>query len=728
MAFTELDELTNVAAYLKRVGAEVVNFKSACVKVTENGYPRTTGWIKFNTTAGTVKASGDVDPPTEAEALAIAEELKTAKFPHPVALSAMADSPKGLNPKDDNVFVFHDFQNRVVMLQERVETPDGKMYIPWTRWSDGKWRKMEPEDHVPFYGLPGAKDHSVLFIHEGPKAVQKIKKLISGEAVDDRFPWLEYFRWGAHVGWIGGVHSMDRSDWASLARMNWKKVVIVADNDNMGKAVVPKIAQHFHVPTYSIVFNDLWPTAFDLADKWPDEMFGDVNNYIGPSIEHCIEPATWCTDEFEIIGAGGRPKIVHEARDVFCNQWVWIEQQDLIVNLDMPQYRMSTAHFNSFCRPFSHVGNTAQLFQKSYAGSQMKLTYDPSKVGTLIRDAAGLGAINLYQPSPIKPEEGDWEPFLEFMEYLVPGEEDRDHLLQWIATLVACPWLRIVWGILMMSEQQGTGKTTLGTILAELVGRNNSSFPGENMIVGSDFNGWIANKRLIVVNEIYSGHSWKAYNKLKPYVSDDEIEVNIKFEPTYTQPNWTHYYLCSNSTAALKLEDGDRRWLVPKVTEKKWPKEKFAAFHKWLRAGGFARIAFWAKTYEQRGGKYLDRGQEAPMSSSKKELIEESRSDAEKMTRELAEAIAELGPDAEVAIPILWIKSWLVDRLNDQVYESPRVLANILSKCGMFTTDRVKMGTKYHRLVVNKEPMAGWIPARLREAVRKPDDILKDEF
>lgn len=49
-------------------------------------------------------------------------------------------------------------------------------------------------------------------------------------------------------------------------------------------------------------------------------------------------------------------------------------------------------------------------------------------------------------------------------------------------------------------------------ILAPCIGEWNTSFPDEQKITDNSFNGWIAHKRLAVVQEIYAGQSSKAYN------------------------------------------------------------------------------------------------------------------------------------------------------------------------------------------------------------------------
>jgi hypothetical protein len=707
-----------------------VHFHLAKIEVKDNGYPRTIGRVKFSEEGSTL-CKGAIERPTAEEAEGIKEEFASAEFPKIIAIEAISDPPPGVDLSDKKVFVCHDFDDKIIMVHQRYENEDGsKGFLPWTRWSDGQWRVMEP-DVMPFYGLRGAKEFSTLYLHEGSKAARRVKEMISGDLEVGRFPWLEEMRWGAHVGWIGGVHALARSDWAKLAAMGWKRVIIIADNDEKGRAIVPEIAQHFRVPTFVLAFTDSWPDSFDLGDEWPDSLFGDENQYIGPTYSQCLQPAMWATDEYEIRPDPEKDKTkkVYEIRPEFASQWTWVEKQDLMVNIELPHYRMAAPHFNAFIRPFSHVKDTLSLFHNYYTGNQMELTYDPSIEGTIVRVSSGVQAINLYSPGPIRAAPGDWTPWLEYLEHLFPVANDREIIKRWAATLVAKPDVRIIFGLLLMSEIQGVGKGTFARVLADLVGRDYASFPSASLIVVSPFNGWIAGKRLICVDEIYEGHSWKAYNKLKPYVTDESIEVNVKHLATWTMPNWTHYILMSNSKAALKIEASDRRWFIPEVTEELWPEDRFSEFYQWLRSGGLSAIAQWAKTFVQRGeGRWLRSSERAPMSGSKAALIAESRSETEQLLEELAEAM--LDHDKPVAVSLNAVQAWINDRTKGRVYETPQHMSRIMQRKGLRPAkDRLKLNGIKHSILVSEAKMITWSEedkARLRSAIKAPTDILTE--
>lgn len=730
MIVSDLDQLPSVAAYLRRIGATAVNFKTATVTQQVNGYPKAVGTVRFSS-SGLISVWGEAASPTPEEQQAIMDEWGTIEFPKIVTLDALAELPPGINSLNDpNVFVCHDFSDKIVMVHQRYDNQDGtKGFLPWTRWSDGKWRRMEPEV-MPFFGLPGYRDHSTLFIHEGSKAARRVKLAIAGE-LGEPFPWMEQMRWGHHIGWIGGVHAVERSDWRKLASLGWKRVVIVADNDDEGKAIVPQIAQHFRCPTFALVFTDEWPDKFDLGDKWPEKMFGEEGQYIGQPYDRCLQPATWATDEHittEVGPRGGEKEIrTYECRSSFLQQWAWIESVDQMVCLDMPHYRMPAGRFNQFIRPFSHRKDTLEHFYRAFSGNQMTLTYDPSDEGTIIRDKSGLQSVNLYQPSPIKPVAGDYTPWLDFLNYLFPVEQDRQEVKRWIATLRAKPATRMIYGLLLMSEIQGTGKGTFASIAAKLVGEHNAAAPSASLIVNSDFNGWLSGKRLVRVDEIYEGQSWKAYNRLKQYVTDEMIEINVKHQATWSMPNWTHYILMSNSQMALRIENSDRRWLVPRVTETKLGAEFFEGFYYWLDHGGLSIIAHWAHTFEARGeGKYVRPGEIAPMTERKARLIDESRSDAEQLFLSLAEEMQER--EQPTAAILSSLRLWASGRLQERVYETPQGIARILRSAGLWITDKVKIGGAKVQVICNREEMLDWTGAKLKDHIVEPNVLVPPEM
>lgn len=717
-----IGDIPEVANYLRRIGARSRSLKSAVVEEGVGRYERIIHTINFTKDGDVISPPGL--EPTDGERAAILAAVPTYQFPSPIRLTALTNLPDSLrNTPRKNLFEFKDEDGKYIMLQQRVETDEGKRYVPWTYWSDGRWRMAEPDEELPLWGLWQLKEHKVIFIHEGAKAASHIVDQIEGRVPVDN-PWFEEIRHAAHIGWIGGAPNPNRTDWGPLRRAALARATIVSDNDDEGRRAVPKISEKLRCATFHLQLDNTFKEGFDLGDTFPEDKYevsGSERVYKGPNFTECLHPATWATDEFEVPNNTGRGvRIIHRIRPHFANQWLWVENVDSFVSVDFPDIMLRRDIFNSSLRSFSHARDTAGLLLIDFTGRNAALTYRPDTQKRILIDN-GKASVNLYRPPTIKPKKGDIGPWIEFLKYVFPKEEELRHILRWSATLIGHPEFRMSHGLLLLSETQGIGKTTLGAILAECVGRHNVSFPGEAMIVNPNFNGWLANRRLIVVNEIYSGHSWKAYHTLKSSVTDDFIEVNIKHQATYTIPNKTHYVLCSNSNTALKIEDKDRRWYVPQVASVPWPKEKFVKLRRWLNGDGHAIIMQWAIEYND----LVQPGEIAPMTDSKRLLIEDSRSEEEVLVLSLGETMMSLPGPVVCMLP--WIKDWTKERVG-KTYENERRLGAVMRGAGVFVTEEfIPYKGKKYRMATNRPEILEEDPdreARIQAASEHPRNLM----
>lgn len=688
---SSLSDISSVNAYLNRVGAEPRSLRTAVVKEQSGAYWRDIAIIKISPD-GTVKAQAGYEP-TENEASMIKAECAAVTWPQLKKIKRIENTPsKWARSKSDDMFYFHDMEGNIVMVQQRLEDAEkGKSYVPWTYWDDDKWRNMEPEGKLPLWGIEQLNEHTTVFIHEGAKAARSVRRMVEGKTEADRerlrnHPWGEELSHAAHLGWIGGALSPRRTGWSILKKMGVTRVYLVSDNDEQGVSAVPSISENLRLPAWHLQFTSEWPASFDLADPFPKKMFKKAAGsiyYVGPSFRSCLHPATWATDQ--IPNPKGKPTTI--LREEFKNMWAYVEEADLFVCKEMPEILRSEQIVNKMLAAFSHTNKTAALMVRAYRGRSTKLCYRPDISGRVVTDG-NTSAINLHTPTHVKSIGGDIGPWLEFMEYIFPIEEERHNMMRWCATLIARLETKMDYGVLLVSETQGVGKTTLGAkILAPLVGVHNTGYPNEDDIVNSVFNGWLANKRLILIGEIYSGHSWKAYNKLKSYITDKDIEFNQKYQRPYRVENWAHILASSNSKKALKMEDKDRRWFYPKVTEQKWSREKFAALHEWLGSGGLSIIRHWAENF----GDYVVPGEAPPMTSTKAQMIKDSRSESSSELSDLCEAIVSDG--AQIVLAMKDIIAWLKAKMGNRVFDTDYELRKTAIENGFEVFDkRIKIG------------------------------------
>jgi len=697
-----LDDIPAIAEYLKSIGAEARSLRTAVVKETSGKYWRDVATIRFDPKTGIVTAPEGYQP-SEDQAKSIEIECRQYRWPElrKVAKWIRKDEPAELREAHSSrVFIFRDLQNNIAMkqLRGRDGTDDAK-YIPYTLWDDGIIRKAEPDGKLPLYGLEQLHHHSVVFLHEGAKAARRMAEMVAGKTDEDatllrNHAWSEELAHAAHLGWIGGAENPGRTDFSELQKTGVQRVFIVSDNDPVGVSAVPKIAREVRCPTYHVQFTKAFPVSFDLGDDFPETMFRYVNgvrHYIGDAFRECLHPATWATDLVTVD-----KKKVAVLRPHFARQWAYVEEVDTFVCVDQPDIIRPASIFNNMVRPFSHAAGTAALLLKDYSGRTVKLSYKPDSEPGLVT-TEGTSSINVYRPSSIKPARGDVGPFMEYLSHLIPNAEERKQVERWCATLIARPGIRMEYGLLLMSETQGVGKNTLGAkILAPLVGLHNTSFPNEHDIVDSQFNGWLARKRLVFVGEVYSGQSWKAYNKLKSYITDTEVDVNEKHQRSYKIESWAHFCVCSNAILALKMEESDRRWLVPTIAETRWPKEKFKALYDWIASGGLSIILAWARDY----GDYVATGDSAPMTARKKLAIEDSLSDEEQALKGLGQIAVEEGS----AIAVSSKDALMAAKRNARgsLYLSAHQLGKAMVAGGMFKhEEKVKLRGGLHILFLS---------------------------
>ena len=735
---SSLNDIKSVAQYLRRIGADVRSLRTAVVREMHGTYWKDLAVIRFSK-KGAVDAPEEYAP-TDTELAAIVAECETVEWPEVKFIKRLHDLPpqlKNADPKD--IYEFRNEAGEIVMLQLR-NYGEGNKYLPFTFWSDNKWRTMEPEGKLPLWGMDKIKDNSTVFIHEGAKAARYVQWMIEGQTKDARdalaeCPWKDELVGAVHVGWIGGAMNPARTDWSPLKRAGIKRAYIVSDNDAPGVAAVPNIAYQLRVPTFHIQFTSDWPASFDLADKFPEHMFEKIEGkrfYNGPSFRNCKHPATWATDQIPPKpgkdGKPGKGRPTAVLRDSFKEIWAYIEEADIFVCTEMPETQRTEQVLNKMLASFSHVSETSRLIVKAYTGRTTRLCYRPDAAGRIIINK-GTTAINLHIASEIKAQEGDPSPWLEFMTYMFPSPEECYEMQRWCATLIARPDLRMEYGVLLVSEKQGIGKTTLGTsILAPLVGVHNTSFPGENDITTSEFNDWLAHKRLAVISEIYSGHSWKAYNRLKNFITDKDVSVNQKFQRKYVIENWCHMMACSNSLRALKMEDDDRRWLYPEVTEVPWPRAKFVALHQWLQSGGLQIIMHWAKTFDAKH--YVYPGQRAPMTARKKDLIEGSRTDAQKEAAELAEAMNNY--DGVAAVSMKDVEAYVKSAVQGKVFDTDYDLRKAMKEAGAVVfKSRITVGGRLQYVIMNRKLYEDTLKtdapgglALVQKSIKKAQDIL----
>lgn len=250
-----------------------------------------------------------------------------------------------------------------------------------------------------------------------------------------------------------------------------------------------------------------------------------------------------------------------------------------------------------------------------------------------------------------------WE---EFLRHLVPDDEERAWLEDWLAWKFVNPRWRGP-AVLMVAENvQGTGRNFLARMVGAAFGGYVARVSAAQLFGADQFTAWRANSLFAFGSEIAISSNYRdkfaAYETLKDLVdpADNEAEVNIKFGAKFTTEVFTSYLLATNSVAALPIRADDRRFaVIANGTQMSMAlRDRLAA---WLPDGergaleGFVqalrcRLRRLGEAVRSKGGMPMI----APRFALREVMIEEGESDADGVMKAVLAAI----PAATMAISV----------------------------------------------------------------------------
>ena len=713
-----------LAAYIDRIGAEQLNFRRFVVKEHKDKYYIERTIVRIDQEGG-IYCSNKEHAPTEEEASMIKGALMTVKFPR--SIMASETQFKALSKKLGKTRMFPIYsrakEGGIAMVQQRVDKDGDKNYIPWTMWSDGNWRAMEPDGKLPFY-KPKKRTSARVMVHEGAKAAEAAEKL----SKDKHHPWSAMLARYEHWGILGGALAPHRAEYNELGQHKPSEVIYVCDNDDPGADVLEKFSAHWGKSLKGIKFGSDFPMSWDIADALPEKMFDGSGEWIGPDLESLVKPATWATVKSEDEDG----EVVVSLTDHFRREWTHTISPEFFIHKEWPNKLLQEDDFRSLVRPFRHKCDIADLLRASDASKVEGLDYRPDRPPGIYNINRRM-VVNTCEPIQFKPVAGDYAILLDYFSRLIPDAADRTELMRWCATLIARPDIRMTYSVLIVSENQGVGKTTLGEkILAPIIGASNTSFPNEKDICDSAFNSWLARKRLIVVNEIYAGNSSRAYNQLKSVVTDMSVQVNEKFQPTYTIQNWAHVIASSNSKRALRIDPEDRRWLVPKVSEDASPQKFWNEFNQWLsNSKGHSKTVQWAMDFLE-ANEPVQPGMHAPFTEAKRAVIEEGYSRGMTAVRELLQLIEQREPEDAFVLDcdlVAFIHNTIYQGRHTDHLERPLTIRKVAKamgwKCGPENKgcQEWKLAPFKGRIISKKSTIIERTPTSLAKSGAKPVDL-----
>lgn len=340
----------------------------------------------------------------------------------------------------------------------------------------------------------------------------------------------------------------------------------------------------------------------------------------------------------------------------WARPWVYITDGDKFFNTDSKQEVTSQGFRTMFNRfmPFDQQGNRERADQWAVEIWNLPVVahkaYMPG--AETVFEMFGRQWVNLYRPESVPQTPDAYAPEdLEAIELVelhlrtyLADERERALLMSWIAWNVQHPGVKIRWAPYVHGVP-GDGKSFFSELVAVAMGGQNvRSLNGSTL--ESNFTDWASGYALVAIEEMKQhGHNrYDIMNRLKPFITNSQIEIHPKGKASYTAPNVSNYIIFSNYLDGAPVDEGDRRYMfvssqlttleAQRLTQDGYFKRLFDAIHDCPGA-----IRKWLLELELHPD--FDANGRAPDTEVKRTVVEMSKGDLELIAEDVIERGAE---------------------------------------------------------------------------------------
>ncbi len=339
-------------------------------------------------------------------------------------------------------------------------------------------------------------------------------------------------------------------------------------------------------------------------------------------------------------------------RPDWVEPWVYVTEGDKFFNTDTKQ-EVSPQGFRAlYNRLMPLNGNGDRERADVYALEQWNVpvvshkAYMPGAEVTF--EMFGLQWVNLYRPEsvPAVPDElttdeSDAIAIVQgHLDVYLADQRERDLLMSWIAHNVQHPGQKIRWAPYVHGVP-GDGKSFFSELVAVAMGGQNvRSLNGSTL--ESNFTDWAVGYALVAIEEMKQhGHNrYDIMNRVKPFITNSQVEIHPKGKASYTAPNVSNYIIFSNYLDGAPVDEGDRRYMflssqlttedAQRLTGEGYFKRLFDAIHD--NPGAMRKWLLEFQLHPE-----FDANGRAPDTDVKRTVIEMSKSDLESAAEDLIE-------------------------------------------------------------------------------------------
>lgn len=227
---------------------------------------------------------------------------------------------------------------------------------------------------------------------------------------------------------------------------------------------------------------------------------------------------------------------------------------------------------------------------------------------------------NLWDGWPVKPKAGDCTYLLDLLWHMCSEEGGKtEELYQWIIKWLAYPLQHPgakMKTTIVVHGPQGTGKNMFFEAYMQIFGKYGWTI--DQSAIEDKFNDWASRKLFLIADEVVARSDlFHVKNKLKAFITGDQIRINPKNMQAYYEANHVNMVFLSNEAMPVVLEEDDRRHAVVWTPAKLTP-EFYAKVKAEIDAGGALALYDYLLQVDLGG---FTNATLPPMTAAKEELI-----------------------------------------------------------------------------------------------------------
>ena len=257
---------------------------------------------------------------------------------------------------------------------------------------------------------------------------------------------------------------------------------------------------------------------------------------------------------------------------------------------------------------------------------------DPRSEKRLYTDEEGVLTLNkFHRPTWVAAEMNpdDVKVFTDYLEYLIPADDEREYFTKWLACKVRDPAFRGA-AILMACRAYGVGRDTLASMIIQLFGEHNCQKVKNDAIMGRDpYSEW-QSKLLVFGSETLQASDkdfYQVYERIKESIDPavSVVEINPKLRARYTAVCCSSVMLFSNHPeTALCIPKHDRRFYVIANADVPAPPEYFVRIRAWMETNWVGSV--WRWLYDKVDLSGFNGNAPPPLSRAKRVLTDGTQS------------------------------------------------------------------------------------------------------